>query len=1047
MEKGESSGRINRRRQCTLARVSEPRLGAGLPILASLVIGGCVIDSAPRRVTAELPIPATTTDQTEPSVAIDPTDTSRILVGAIEVATEQCRFMISEDNGETWSTGLIETGDRDFCTDPSVAFDGSGTAYFAGFFYDDGGGTQTNTGVGVARSADGGLSFLAPNIFGGNHAQQTSVDKPYIAIDTTGGALDGAVHVVWNTVSLTTCDGSFCPRAIWIATSTDGGANFSIPLKASGTILGGSNNFGASAAVAPDGHVYVAWRQFHRFLGNPPSWEASDAIFVRRIDPSARTLDPEAQVIFLDQQSSSANVQGTLRTTRYPIVGVSKTAGTAGDVYIVFADDLPQTQEFAEPEPEIPTPIPGQPPAPPPPDIETVPRGINKWGKIVGTSVTTSNSGNTTSGFFHDGQEIIYINVSGAAMTVANDLNDHDTIVGYYLDGIGFERGFTMQAGGFSSVRTPIFPLSYPTAVHTRPFGINNQGTIVGAYTDANGRTHGFVFEGGVFSSIDYPGADATQARGVSEQGAVVGMYLAGGDVHGFRLESGSYTTIDHTDGDNTVLHDINSSGLVVGSHEVGGEMRAFAYDGTTFSRLAATFGGSEALGISDNRQIVGRAATDGFLDNGTPSQDIWMTRSGDQGVTWSPPQRVNDDMRGDQFDPWMSVGPFGQVHVVWLDRRNDPQNFLYDAYYAATSDGGQTFTENQKLSSASSDPRLASLTDNDGDGFIGDYIGIAANPEVAHAVWPDLRDAVASGQNIHHAAVNCDIIDLGDGTVADTCAGLTWLKDANYPDTLGMNPGENGAMTWDEAHGWALNLQFVGYDDWRLPKGRFPDFNCEAGATPYIGVDCVGSELGYLYYARGITAATPVPFTNIPGNPAWYWGSRFNSPLLTATIGNPGRAWAFKMQSGEMGSANAGSTQEVYAWPVRDIKVTDTYPGADSLVEPTEGVAVIFANVLAGGATTVAATDQNPQSDPTIAFFPPFYEITSTATFDDDMQICLDYEPASLGGQPEAGLRLAQFDGSAWSIAPAPPGTVNEVANVVCAPTTALGWFAVAGT
>jgi hypothetical protein len=110
--------------------------------------------------------------------------------------------------------------------------------------------------------------------------------------------------------------------------------------------------------------------------------------------------------------------------------------------------------------------------------------------------------------------------------------------------------------------------------------------------------------------------------------------------------------------------------------------------------------------------------------------------------------------------------------------------------------------------------------------------------------------------------------------------------------------------------------------------------------------------------------------------------------------------------------------------------------------------VTVTFANAMAGGVTTVETADQNPQPDPTMTFIPPFHQIASTATYDLDIQICIGYDQASLpGGQPEANLRIAQLVGGNWSIIPAPPGTVDESGNVVCAPTAAVGWVVVVGT
>jgi hypothetical protein len=70
-------------------------------------------------------------------------------------------------------------------------------------------------------------------------------------------------------------------------------------------------------------------------------------------------------------------------------------------------------------------------------------------------------------------------------------------------------------------------------------------------------------------------------------------------------------------------------------------------------------------------------------------------------------------------------------LSLTWLDKRLDPNNVDYNAFYANTSDG-IVFLPNVRLSSAKS-----SLG---GRGFIGDYLGIAATADSVHPVWMDIR-------------------------------------------------------------------------------------------------------------------------------------------------------------------------------------------------------------------------------------------------------------------------------------------------------------------
>jgi hypothetical protein len=94
--------------------------------------------------------------------------------------------------------------------------------------------------------------------------------------------------------------------------------------------------------------------------------------------------------------------------------------------------------------------------------------------------------------------------------------------------------------------------------------------------------------------------------------------------------------------------------------------------------------------------------------DSGRHS-DIAFSRSTDGGVTWSTPIRINDDAQGngiDQFQPTIAVRPDGLIGVTWLDRRHDPPDYYhYDLFYSQSTDGGLTWSQNQRVSDVSNDP------------------------------------------------------------------------------------------------------------------------------------------------------------------------------------------------------------------------------------------------------------------------------------------------------------------------------------------------------
>lgn len=155
------------------------------------------------------------------------------------------------------------------------------------------------------------------------------------------------------------------------------------------------------------------------------------------------------------------------------------------------------------------------------------------------------------------------------------------------------------------------------------------------------------------------------------------------------------------------------------------------------------------------------------FMDqrDGLIDCDIWVTWSDDTCKAWSVPVRINDDAENngrDQFHPWLMVDNTGVVTVVFLDRREDPDNLLYHCYLTQSADGGSTWSTNVQISTEPSNPTLASPglpraleeasfgRDNADTrtpqisvlaGLLGEYIGVTAWNGVPTPVWTDIRN------------------------------------------------------------------------------------------------------------------------------------------------------------------------------------------------------------------------------------------------------------------------------------------------------------------
>lgn len=128
------------------------------------------------------------------------------------------------------------------------------------------------------------------------------------------------------------------------------------------------------------------------------------------------------------------------------------------------------------------------------------------------------------------------------------------------------------------------------------------------------------------------------------------------------------------------------------------------------------------------------------WSDQRSGNADILLKTSDDGGRTWSTTRRVNDDTgNAAQFDAWVSVASNGRVDLSFYDRRDDPNDYLLNRYYAGSTDGGVTFI-NVRVSDVSTDPAVFRS--------VGDYNQIASTSQAAHPAWTDGRNGLPGNQN-----------------------------------------------------------------------------------------------------------------------------------------------------------------------------------------------------------------------------------------------------------------------------------------------------------
>ena len=100
------------------------------------------------------------------------------------------------------------------------------------------------------------------------------------------------------------------------------------------------------------------------------------------------------------------------------------------------------------------------------------------------------------------------------------------------------------------------------------------------------------------------------------------------------------------------------------------------------------------------------------------------------------------------------------------------------------------------------------------------------------------------------------NFVDNDDGTITDLSTGLMWQQ-----------ADDGNAYTWEEALAYAENLEFAGYDDWRLPNAkelqsivdysRSPSTTDSAAIDPLFNVSTISNEAGQTDYPCYWTSTT----------------------------------------------------------------------------------------------------------------------------------------------------------------------------------------------
>ena len=196
----------------------------------------------------------------EPYIAVNPANQNNIIAGWMRLRADGKIWIATKasfDKGQTWSAINFMPHDTTIngSADVSIAFHNSGVAYLSWINFRQ---TPDTAGaVFVSKSTDGGLTWGTPNkVIGSSDLPDNPFDRPWVAVDNSGGANDGTVFVTSMTAYWVVGQ-----HHIYLRTSTDGGLTWSTIKQIDTTTysVGSLTSSYGGISIGKDGRAYIAF--------------------------------------------------------------------------------------------------------------------------------------------------------------------------------------------------------------------------------------------------------------------------------------------------------------------------------------------------------------------------------------------------------------------------------------------------------------------------------------------------------------------------------------------------------------------------------------------------------------------------------------------------------------------------------------------------------------------------------------------------------------------------------------------------------------------
>src|SRR5437899_113445 len=319
---------------------------------------------------------------------------------------------------------------------------------------------------------------------------------------------------------------------------------------------------------------------------------------------------------------------------------------------------------------------------------------------------------------------------------------------------------------------------------------------------------------------------------------------------------------------------------------------------------------------------------------SGSPTgDDIYVTKSLNDGRSWISPVRVNDDSGAvSQIQPSLSLDPANNIYVVWTDMRGGTN----DVYFSKSVNGGASFSANVLVNdvvmNSQSEPHIAVDP---------------VNPHLVHVVWTDSRSAV-TGPDIYYAnSTNGGLSFNPSVRVNDDVASTEQGQPA-----IAVAPNRDVYVVWRDPRSPAKgpDIYFSKSSDlgwtWAPNSYVYNDPGNVVQQDPTIAVDAAGDVFaaftdtrttGWDVYAATLDVVAPTPKAGLAVTVDQGANVAFDGSGSSDNFGIAGYAWDF----GDGATATGASGTHVYATPGRYTATLTVWDDSGNTATDTRSITV----------------------------------------------------------------------------------------------------------